>query len=389
MKRKCLVWGFLLITLFLLTGCGSNSSSSKSDDDEKVRESSSDKSNNKEEQTKKETINISEVVCKFEDGLAAVKANDDYIYIIDEEGNVKFKIEQDLDVGSFAKDTIKIANSYVVIVKYDSENEKYISYMYDSDGKLVKSEENAIYSEVSKSGYFYVKRIEKSLAGETETMVIEELEGNVIQEAKLSDEQELFGGYYEYVVNDVFINRDVLVDLKTGKTQNFDSGTFYLGTEVIGDLIVCNNTAYPIDLSGSYSFSGKILSNDFYYDYNGIYDLKTGNLLKDLSDGGVSDIYYYDGVFYVYSETNYVYTMDTSFNYIKSPEERKSVKLLGVSSDGVVMQDYSSASVIGLIDKNFSVTKKFDTFGVPDEVVGDYLYFSTGSMFSIKLNRDL
>ena len=48
-----------------------------------------------------------------------------------------------------------------------------------------------------------------------------------------------------------------------------------------------------------------------------------GNILKDISEGGIKEIEYYDGRFYVITNTEYWYVMDKNFNYILEPEKAR------------------------------------------------------------------
>jgi len=387
MKKKVLVWGFLVLVLFLTTACGSNKTNEEEDDSSKNTELK-ETTDNEEKDSSKEVVKIEEVVCQFRDGLAVVN-NDNGSYVIDEEGYEKFKLE--VDTGSFSGNDVKVANGYVTVVKNDKEAQVYTSSIYDENGELIKSEENTIYGEVSSSGYVFVKRIEKSLSGESETMAIEDLKGNVIKEAKLNEYGNLFD-HYDYIINDVFLNGDELINIKTGKTQSTNTSIFDNSTEVYDDMIIRGGKVYSLDLSSVYDYNGeKLLSKDFYYKENGIYEVVSGKLLKDLSEGGVESIYYYDGVFYVYSDTGYIYTMDTNFNYIKSPVERKSIELLGVSSSGVILGSIESKVKVSIIDKNFEDVKVLDMAGYPDEVKDNFFYGNAGYdyIFNIKLNKDL
>ena len=61
----------------------------------------------------------------------------------------------------------------------------------------------------------------------------------------------------------------------------------------------------------------------------GIYTMD-GELAKDLTEGEVDDIFYYNGTYYVISETGFFYTMNDSFEYVKQPAKMLEDKYLSI-----------------------------------------------------------
>jgi len=389
-KKKILCLTLCTILLISLTGCGSKSEEEK------------DSSNNTNTAEKsKPTIEINEIMSKYDSGIAAVKSTDDEIYIIDEEGNPRFKIEEKLTSG-YSRE-VEVKNGYVTLT--DCNGTSCNSIIYDASGKELKSETGARYGKVSKSGYFVVKRWEDSLAnGTTDVTTIENLDGKVIKKVKSASGNYniLIGGNIFYIVERTSDGEDSTTKLynpENGKSIECNLNADLERHSYKYDLVINQDKkeVYYEDLSQKYSIADNgILNANYYSSEDGIYDIKTGKLVKDLSEGNVKNIYSYDNVYYVTSETGYYYTLDKNFNYIKNPEKNDKYELLGVSDEGVVVNNYSTKK-IQIIDQNYEVVKElnidtnneFDFIYPESNIDGNIIYLKDNGIFNIKLNKKI
>jgi len=388
MKRKTLIVLLVVmlgVMLFTLTGCG-NSDSEKTKTNEKEVEKSSVTIN------KENTVEIEKIVSEYNSGIAVVEGKDGNIYMINENGEVKADLTKQL------KSNIK--GKYLGILNYNGyltiEPFKYDSYIIDKEGKVVfEINENIKYGAVSKDGYVAIQKTINNLSGNTTIMQIIDLQENVVYE------DENITSTFEYVVDDIFVvdgidrygtpNKGYFIDLKDKNNKKkielggilHKPSTYpdYDGIAVKDGIIVVDEssaTDYFIDAKTFVKYeiaelnfsnsSRKIINSNYYliidndgeekYYINKIDQAsKTDSLgetaVKDLSEGGVAYIEYYNGVYYVISKTGYFYTLDDDFNYILEPVKDTKSKMF-LTSEGVVVQNVveTKGGDVGIIDKN-------------------------------------
>ncbi len=336
MKNKLLM--ILLCGVMVLgfaTGCG-NKATNNNDNQKSEYE-------NKEQQT---GIAITETISSFENGYAVVKGTDGTSYVIDENGNSTYKLDSD---------KTKVVNGYII------SSTGMGNYVMDGKGKTIfEKEDNKEYVSISKSGNLVVRTREQSLSGTNYKYSILDKNGKIIYADDSVSE-------YKYIAGDVYLYGSILVNAKTGKTYTFSDDVEVKGGLTNGYLYFMgvSNKNYIIseDLEKVYN-----LSTDFWSDFNilgiinekyiygkntnsgndtyAIYDM-TGKIVKDLTEGGIQSIFEFDNVFYVKSNTGYIYTLDSEFNYIKDPVKDTSV-LIPTTKGILAFKD----SKVYLLNKN-------------------------------------
>lgn len=332
MKKKILSLGviaILIIMLFTLTGCGNKESNTNTN---------IQKENLNEDTISTNTtgIEIKEVIEKFDNGLALVEDKNQYQYVIDESGKVVYENENKQDV--------YVSNGYISVG----------NYVYDNKGMVVTQGDNKTYGNVSKSKYVAVQVKTEDVSGTTTVVQIEDLKGN-----KITDYSQTFTTYgvnnIEYLFEDFYTVYDrekeevLLINAKNNEIKKVE--------EIIDG---CDGEPYVYEQYGNWyrvrtngdlndwfinSDFSKVISNKQYYnddEYecskvildkyligNGnktntsdkivAFDLE-GNMVKDFTEiGKIKSITDYNNIIYVISETGYIYTMDSSFNYILQP----------------------------------------------------------------------
>ena len=107
-----------------------------------------------------------------------------------------------------------------------------------------------------------------------------------------------------------------------------------------------------------------IINDKYFYaetdnDNYGIYDMK-GKLVKDLTEGGISYIFENDDVYYVKSNTGYIYTLDSNFEYITEPIKNTSTLLP------------TEKGIIGFIDSKVYLLDKTLEFNKELSYISDF-----------------
>ncbi len=352
MKKKILGLGVVLILigmLVLLTGCGDKTTNTNDSSTINTEQ------NNSNEQ--KEGISISEVVEPFANGYAIVKGTDGNKYVIDENGNVTYTI-------NFDKYTF--SNGYIIV-----DND----YIIDATGKKILEEDDTkSYLAISKSGYVVVMTQSSSLSGVSNKVDIEDLNGNSVY----SYDKELSLEDCKYITGDLFRLNSTFINARTGKTFKDDNGDIpeIKGNAVDGKIYAKSvNHQYIIsedleevftdqqDMWSKFDILG-IINDKYFYaktdDNNyGIYDMK-GKLVKDLTDGGISYIFENDDVYYVKSNTGYIYTLDSNFEYITEPIKNTSTLLP------------TEKGIIGFIDSKVYLLDKTLEFNKELSYISDF-----------------
>ena len=305
-----------------------------------------------------------------------------------------------------------VSNGYLTInnlkVSYGMKSSEGKSKVFDLKGNVIKeSKQYTIYGPVSKSGYLCVFERQENFEGEKYVYQIQDLQGNVIREyTKTSDGQAT--GTYQLITDDVFFNisEKVLFNARTGKVidvSNYVSGSsnyfkgyndliyYYTpaGTRSVevfnSDLTVHN--VLPKNVSVKEIINDKYFYGSRYIEDDKIYDMQ-GNIVKEITTGGVKKIVEFNGDFYILSDTKYIYTLDKDFNQIAEPV-KNDYGVLFVTPKGVLIRSNDGYCYIDRdLKENYEPFKELpksatldDTIGENDfpklEIVQNYLYFYT------------
>lgn len=342
-------------------------------------------------------VDIVEVLVPFnQDGEAVLKGSNGKTYLVNEEGYSIAEFEKGLG-GDDYDGVDPYENGYILGLNFLSDTEKSFGYeqnfwiytIYDKNRNVIFNENDNIITPISKSGYMMTFEVVEQLSGTTEKYKIVDMNGKTVCE--------LGEGWFKdagYISDDIFFYEQngkgiVLIDaaanklLETGVSGGVSSDSRHVYTDVHGDSelndwIKIGNTYFNKNLSGqniSFDKSNYIgskmeevpLTDNRFWHENTIYDFE-GNPLKEITDGGVANIYYYDGVYYVESENNFIYTLDADFKYISEPVKKESVHLIGVTSMGVVIRENYEISII---DEKLN-KKEMNLVGLYE---GDYVYY--------------
>lgn len=401
MKKKILSLGIiavLIVMLFALTGCGNKENNTNTN---------VQKENLNEDiiSTNTTGIEIKEVIEKFDNGLALVEDENKYQYVIDETGNVIYENENKQDVF--------VSNGYISVG----------NYIYDNKGMVVAQDENKIYGNVSKSNYVSVQVKSEDVSGTTTVVQIEDLKGNKITDFTqsfssnqvINDIKYLFGDFY--TVYDRENEEHLLINAKNNEIKKMN--------EILDGFKNSFESLYIIGQDGNWYYAGanskywiinsdfsKVISNKQYYkddEYkcskvildkyligNGsrsaiadkivAFDLE-GNMIKDFTEiGKIKSITDYNDIIYVISETGYIYTIDSSFNYILQPTKTEYENLFK-TKDGIWA---SKGKNIYLLNDKLEQGKELtgisftlvDPFAISDDI--NFIYSSSeGSYYDV------
>ena len=339
----------LLLSVFTLTGCGPQIGGTPAGgheaqnigENQSLGEQTQGTQNNNVQQG---ITTILTVVYGFDDGRteSLIKySNDNNYYVIDKAGKVVYTISDDnMDI---SKNRVKYSNGYLLIdtQKYGPGGEEtkinYVKDLRDGSTKLEGNETTELVN-VTESGYVLERVTIEALGGTTYESRIVDLSGNVVWRSEDNYDVECF----ETVVGDIVAYAGSsysgysFINAKTGKTMDlgFSCVKGYFDCFVFGDYILtgvsANNDDYLIidinnfkKIEPELSHVHKILNDTYIYSTPlwgtvGVYDMQ-GKLAKDLTEGGVEDIFYHNGTYYVISDTGFFYTMDDKFAYVKQP----------------------------------------------------------------------
>ncbi len=397
MKKRILVVG--LITIFILilvtlTGCGN-----------KKETSSSDKINENEGSKQSKEIEFSHIESSYSGGYAILdsgkkdeKTQEEIFYYVDSAGKV-------VDERSIYNNTEEIfSNGYTTVNPYrrDGTYNDNIgkSYIIDAEGNSIKSEKSSVaYSEVSKDGYVLAVYEEDGLSGKTYHTKIESLKGEEIFTVEGKAE-------YKLIIENIFAvilkderkvsNKVILIDAKSKEKYEYDYNLYTILDNVIGgkNYIYIDNKIISTDLKKVYDnmpVMKQDLNDKYYLGEQGIVNLE-GKVVYDFSEGGYSQVCYYDGAYYVVSKTGFLYTMDDNFKTIAEPIKHSTSDLV-LTTNGVVTVEGGC----GIIDKNLNKVQsiKLDegerlNAEMSNEHLDQYIYInkknSSGSLsFPIKV----
>lgn len=336
----------------------------------------------------------------YEYDKAVVKGTDGKTYLINEDGQALSILNDDIEECIYVNGYDLSPNLLCYTEKEFAGHDQHFQLytIRDNNNNVIFDEDDNIITPISKNGFMITFDVVDQLSGITENYKIIDINGNTVCE--------LGEGWFDgvgYLGDDIFYyhwegreGSSVLIDAKSKKV--LDLSTFqYNGNNKnlkLKDCIEFGGVYYNKDLSGQYiSFnecsdytsvidSGYGLPDDLplanirFWDKNTIYDFE-GNPLKEISDGGILHMIYYDGVYYIISTNNFIYTLDDNFNYITEPQKMERPRFVGLTNSGVVFNDWH------LIDKNLD---DIDLSIPTDEylVMGDYVYYTYNSKKIIK-----
>lgn len=376
----------------------------------------SHKENTTEVNVKNGTVDIADVIHYFhnygvpyyksnmnfyEYDKAVVKGTDGKTYLINEDGQALSILNDDIEECIYVNGYDLSPNLLCYTEKEFAGHEQHFQLYTirdNNNNNVIFDEDDNIITPISKNGFMITFDVVDQLSGITENYKIIDINGNTVCE--------LGEGWFDgvgYLGDDIFYyhwegreGSSVLIDAKSKKV--LDLSTFqYNGNNKnlkLKDCIEFGGVYYNKDLSGQYiSFnecsdytsvidSGYGLPDDLplanirFWDKNTIYDFE-GNPLKEISDGGILHMIYYDSVYYIISTNNFIYTLDDNFNYITEPKKMERPRFVGLTNSGVVFNDWH------LIDKNLD---DIDLSIPTDEylVMGDYVYYTYNSKKIIK-----
>lgn len=251
----------------------------------------------------------------------------------------------------------------------------------DYNGKEVLKGKNKTYGQVSKSGYVSVITKEESISGIKNILTFQDLKGKEVY--KGTGEYEYYAEQVNYVGDDVFLIQadKTFVNVKTG--EKYISDESYIGSVYIDNnwfqLRAYNNKYITYDLKkvvdakmdggdDDYVYNTTIISDKYLLGIGAMggnsgktvlfnYD---GQVVKRFSDlGEINKIFEYDGIYYVVSNTNYFYTMDSNLNILNEPQKDKYSNIFGVTTKGILVYDKGNENYI-IIDKDLKEVSKLE-----------------------------
>lgn len=336
----------------------------------------------------------------YEYDKAVVKGTDGKTYLINEDGQALSILNDDIEECIYVNGYDLSPNLLCYTEKEFAGHDQHFQLytIRDNNNNVIFDEDDNIITPISKNGFMITFDVVDQLSGITENYKIIDINGNTVCE--------LGEGWFDgvgYLGDDIFYyhwegreGSSVLIDAKSKKVLDLSSFQYNGNNKnlKLKDCIEFGGVYYNKDLSGQYiSFSecsdytsvidsGYGLPDDLplanirFWDKNTIYDFE-GNPLKEISDGGILHMIYYDGVYYIISTNNFIYTLDDNFNYITEPQKMERPRFVGLTNSGVVFNDWH------LIDKNLD---DIDLSIPTDEylVMGDYVYYSYNSKGIIK-----
>ena len=273
MKQKLVISIFIFMMFFMIAGCNKKNNIN-------LKSQTSD--------------NIVLLSASDKDKLLVALINDKKT-VLDYSGNQLYIIEDSYD-------NVNIMNKYV----YSTNNKK--SYVYNKSGDINLINGKVI--SISKSGFALVEKKEKE-----DYKKYEIIDLNTNEKIKKYDKSySSVVSYSEY--KDYFLHEsDDIKELYDAKERitydNYYENKNFLKKE--GKIF--ENEIMPYQDN-----KGKVLSikNNLYYDNNKIYD-KQLKELKDLEEGNIKYIHYYNNKIFIYTNTNFVYVLDKDLEYLLEP----------------------------------------------------------------------
>lgn len=355
MKKRIFIVGiiFILISmLVILTGCGNNEKNNQ----EQIA------TNNQENNEEKQTITVNAYY--IADNYAVVEGSNEKYYIINKDGKVEGELEGvavvsiDLMQINQVKNTLNEGYFEANTIRENKEDSSGQHAIFDITGKRIfRDTDNISYYGVSSAKSIIAKEKIEELSGTTITYKIQDFEGNTLLDNQEKGEIHYIGDGFYWVEDEE--TKDYLYNAKEKQRvdlqwqtdeEDFDSMFFEgeLFTDKTDEIIVGRGNTYVVNKNGtirSLEICSRVLSNenklvyylgDRYGEENkcGIYDFN-GNMLKDLSEGKVKDIWYENGKIFVLSETGFYYVLDENYNYLVEPVK---AEINDVESENMVVK---------------------------------------------------
>jgi len=275
-------------------------------------------------------------------------------------------------------DTISL-NGYIIYNGYKnaSHSSNYDGEIYDSKGKLVhtSSYNKQVFGDISENGNVIVLTTVDSLKGTSTKTELQDKDGNVIFSVNGTEDAEWLIDEIFFIKDDKGVNlidasNKKNVHINIGYTNNLKASNGYI---IVGQNIYDQN----LNLISSTASASDVLNENYYLanDYDGAINKMADNTtIYSFKEGGVSQIFYYNDVYYVRSKTDFNYTLDKNFKYIAEPKKNLSGDLF-LTSKGVV----SNVEGYCILDEKLNCKTKIgygsDT-GRLTSSNGDYLYFT-------------
>lgn len=397
MKKKFLILGIIvtfMVMLVALTGCGNEKETSNSN---KTVENEGSKQSEKIEFLHIKNSYSGEYAI-LDSGKKDERTQEEIYYYVDSAGKVVY------ERSIYNSEEEIFSNGYITVDPYrrDGTYNDNIgkSHIIDPEGKSIKSgKSNVAYSEVSKDGYILAVYEEDGLSGKTYNTKIESLQGKEIFSVEGKAEYKLItGNVFAIILKDEskVSNKVILIDAKSKEKYEYDYNLFTILDNVVSgeNYIYIDNKIIRTDLKKAYDnmpVMKQDLNDKYYLGEQGIVNLE-GKVVYDFSEGGYSQVYYYDGTYYVVSKTGFLYTMDDNFKRIAEPIKHSSLDLV-LTTNGIATVEGGC----GIIDKNLNKVQsiKLDegeslNVEMSNEHLDQYIYIdkknSSGSLsFPIKV----
>lgn len=347
MKKKCLKifsMALLVVILCTLTGC-----------------SDKDVSTNPVEES--QNTSSTELLSNSVSNLASSEKNDDGIKIL---SVVQLQdVDTEISLVQLSEKTVSVINERGEVIKtIDEENSDkllYQSYAYkngviykdidknektqikdkdikevidlDTSKVIVEASDKVTIEGVTTSGYILTINTVENLSGTTYESKVIDKTGNTLWSKEYKYQPSLFRavGKDFILYSDSSSENISFVDVNTGKTTELEFDNGGLKCERYGDLLFAgvDENSYAINLNTGEVISidlnrvQKILNDKYVYatplwGTEGIYTMQ-GELVKDLSEGGVKEINYKDNIYSIFSQTDFYYTLNDNFEYIVQP----------------------------------------------------------------------
>lgn len=403
MKKKILYLATIVVLgglLFVLTGCGEPGYQTyQALAQEKVQVERPTIEQQQPIQDVSATLSgrISNVITSFteDNDEAVVRLNGSSMsteFVINESGNILYTINSSTEYSNGY--TFSSTGGTITDLKTNKE--------------IAKNTTEVTCVGVTKSGYVLQNVEKEELAGKVYKSQIIDTNGRVTwSHENKSSKPEYFKAvkddYVIYLTNTYSNQKYTIINAKTGKEieTGYCSVAGYFEYKIKGDYLLigisANNDYYSIfntrteELTNTkLSHIHKILNDKYVYATPlwgtvGIYDME-GNLVKDLDEGKVKEIYYYNNKYYVISETDFYYTLDETFKYVDEP-----VKISSVYNE-IRPTKYGIYFKIGDSDTDYyssssTKSKKIDASSVLSDDSSDKQYFIAEDDF--KANEDV
>lgn len=275
-------------------------------------------------------------------------------YVIGENGPLyNFKNEFNADSKIFS------SRGKYLFINGEDRNGHEINMIKDLEtgNVIAQGDTSRKYVDVTKDGYCLYKETTKTLQGEVHTVNVADASGNIVwteEESYVDDFRVVYDNIILYegnvhTVGDVLADNKYVFDVTNGKKSQYKTQTVQ-DIQVQGRNVILVGGDRSNDVLNMDTFEVVSASYDLYKLLNdkyvcaqplhkdaGIYTF-SGEPVKIL-EGGVSNIHYSDGIYYVLSSTNFYYSLNENFEYVKSPTELEEGMHLEFFDGGAIFYD--------------------------------------------------